>query len=101
MANMSDAELVKIAQAAVPEHLKTLGRVIVRHDGAPAKALGMAMGAAHEDIAQAVADEVGAKPKKAEPNSADVEFVEHTPLGGRSTVVHVRNGKVARVMKRA
>ena len=48
-----------------------------------------------------LARQVGAKLAPAVDNSADVEFVEHTPLGARATVVHVRDGKVARVIKRA
>jgi hypothetical protein len=54
-----------------------------------------------DDDEDEIAKEVGAKPAKAEPDSADVEFVEHTPIGARSTVVHVRGGKVTRVLKRA
>jgi hypothetical protein len=101
MANMSDAELIKIAQAAVPEHLKTLGRIVTRYD-APVTAAAATRGAPpRDDLMEALAKEVGAKLGKAAPDSADVEFVEHTPIGARSTVVNVRNGKVARVLKRA
>jgi len=101
MARMTDAEILQVAKAAVPEHLKTLGRIITRYDAPPSAAGAMRERAAHEDIADAVAKEVGAKPGKVEPDSADVEFVEHTPIGARSTVVHIRKGKVTRVLKRA
>jgi hypothetical protein len=100
MANMSDAELIKIAQAAVPEHLKSLGRIVTRFDS-PVTAAATRGAPPHDDLMQALAKEVGVKLGKAAPDSADVEFVEHTPIGARSTVVNVRNGKVARVLKRA
>jgi hypothetical protein len=101
MAKMTDADILKVASAAVPEHLKSLGRIIARYDGPTATTAGLHEFAAHQDIADEVAKEVGAKPAKSEPDSADVEFVEHTPIGSRSTVVHVRAGKVTRVLKRA
>lgn len=49
----------------------------------------------------ALVERVGAKPPAATAPAAEVEFVEHTPPGARTTVVHVRNGKVERVHKRA
>ena len=49
----------------------------------------------------ALVERVGAKPPAATAPAAEVEFVERTPPGARTTVVHVRNGKVERVHKRA
>jgi len=101
MPRMTDDDIIRIAKEAVPAHLKPLGRIIARYDGPSATTAGLHAFEAHQDIADEVAKEVGAKPGKAEPDSADVEFVEHTPIGSRSTVVHVRGGKVTRVLKRA
>lgn len=104
MARMTDEQLVAVASAAVSEHLRPLGRVAVRHDLPTARATARAAMAAPahvDDVIGELARQVGAKLAPAEDNSADVEFVEHTPLGARATVVHVRDGKVARVIKRA
>jgi hypothetical protein len=101
MAMKTDNELLDLARSVVPDHLKALG-VIARRD-APAIALKRSALIADqpiEDLAAAVAREVGAHVAQDEPDSADVEFVEHTPIGARSTVVQIRGGKVARVLKR-
>lgn len=103
MGSMTDAEILSVARTAVPDHIKPLGRIAVRHDVAPA-GLRTAKGPSEQDqlIADLI-DRVGAKPAKAAksaPDSADVEFPEQTALGLKTTVVHVRNGKVERVLKR-
>jgi hypothetical protein len=103
MAAMTDSEILRLAQEAVPEHIRPLGRIVKRHDVAGA---GLALAAVGEkaskedELVADLAKRVGAKLGKAEPDSADVEFPEQTALGLRTTVVHVRNGKVARVLKR-
>jgi hypothetical protein len=102
MAAMTDSELLAIAKAAVPEHIRPLGRV-VRPGGAGPQLAGAGRAAAPAKDNKLIADlakRVGAKLGKAEPDSAVVEFPEQTALGLRTTVVHVRNGKVARVLKR-
>ena len=102
MAAMTDSEILAIAKAAVPEHIRPLGRV-VRPGGAGPQLAGAGMAAAPAKDKKLIADiakRVGAKVGKAEPDSAVVEFPEQTALGLRTTVVHVRNGKVARVLKR-
>ena len=99
----SDDELIAIARKAVPAHLKPLGR-IVREPAAGFGARVTASGphaAPDEALIKSLADEVGAKLGTATDDSADVEFVEHTKLGARSTIVQVRQGEVARVLKRA
>jgi hypothetical protein len=101
MPRMSDEDLLRIAQTAVPEHLKTLGRIVVRHDPPPGYALTSPKSAAQDDLASAIAKEVGTSLGEPASNSADVEFVEHTALGSRSTVVNIRDGKIAHVLKRA
>lgn len=97
---MNDSEILDIARAAVADHLKPLARIAVRHDaGAPTRA---AFAGTHidDDLMRDLAKRVGATLQPSEPDSADVEFVEETALGKRTTVVHVRSGKVARVVKR-
>jgi len=110
MARMTDEQLVAVACTAVAEHLRPMGRLAKRHDATlPEGVAGAARTAraaptppaADDAMIKDLARQVGAKLAKAEDNSADVEFVEHTPLGARATVVHVRDGKVARVIKRA
>ena len=102
----TDEELLAIARAAVPAHLKPLGRV-VRRGGAASEAAASASARGNQraptadEIARLVATEVGAKLAPDDPDAADVEFVEHTPVGARSTVVQIRGGQVARVLKRA
>ena len=102
MPQMTESDLLRVAQEAVPEHIRPLGRV-VRPDrgmaiaGMPRSARPVAP---DDDLLDALAKKVGAKPAREEPNSADVEFPEQTALGLRTTVVHVRNGKVMRVLKR-
>jgi hypothetical protein len=101
MASMTDSEILRVAQAAVPEHIRPLGRIVQRHDvvGAGLNALVEAVPPKDNLIAD-LAKQVGAKIGATEPDSADVEFPEQTALGLRSTVVHVRNGQVTRVLKR-
>ena len=102
MAAMTDSEILALAKTAVPEHIRPLGRV-VRPGGAGPQLAGAGRAAAPATDKKLIADiakRVGAKVGKAEPDSAIVEFPEQTALGLRTTVVHVRNGKVARVLKR-
>ncbi|HEY6986559.1 MAG TPA: hypothetical protein VH375_10795 [Rhodanobacteraceae bacterium] len=99
---MTDSQILALAKAAVPEHIRPLGRIVQRHDIATAAAPAPGARAAppKDTVIADLAKRVGAKPKKKQPDSADVEFPEHTALGLRTTVVHIRNGKVARVLKR-
>ena len=103
MAQMTESDLLRIAREAVPEHIRPLGRVVRPNQGMAIAGISRsarAAPAADDELIDALAKKVGATPAKAEPNSADVEFPEQTALGLRTTVVHVRNGKVARVVKR-
>lgn len=96
---MSDDEILELAKSAVDDHLRPLARIAVRHD-APVGLLPARLGVApDEKLAELIARRVGASLQPPQPDSADVEFVEQTPLGKRTTVVHVRNGKVARILK--
>jgi hypothetical protein len=104
----SDDELIAIARDAVPEHLKSLGRIVRREPAPEANRIAAsgprAAAATHDDgdsLIESLAHEVGAELAPATEDSADVEFVEHTKLGAKSTVVQIRSGKVARVLKRA
>jgi hypothetical protein len=98
----TDDEFLAMARAVVPEHLKTLGRVVRRPPPTGAVTASGPHAGATDDVMAELAAEVGAKLKPtAAKDSADVEFVEHTQLGSKSTVVQIRQGKVARVLKRA
>ncbi|XHS76554.1 hypothetical protein ACFJGW_12525 [Burkholderiaceae bacterium UC74_6] len=103
MATNSNSDILRIAREAVPEHIRPLGRVVQQ---APQVALTLAgkpkpVGAAKPDTLIAdLAKHVGAKLPKSAADVAVVEFPEQTALGLRTTVVHVKNGKVARVIKR-
>jgi hypothetical protein len=101
MASMTDSEILRLAQAAVPDHIRPLGRIVQRPAVAAAAGLSASRGAPAKDTLIAdLAKRVGATLGKTEPDSADVEFPEQTAIGLRTTVVHVRNGKVERVVKR-
>ncbi len=52
-------------------------------------------------LAAALAAELGVHPGADDPVSAGVEFAERTPTGSRSTVVQIRKGKIARVIRNA
>jgi hypothetical protein len=105
---MPKKSLLEIAKSAVPEHVRSTGRVVARpSEGVAvlAAAAGHGTAAAAEsphDVADRVAAKLGVKKKRTTAtDSADVEFTEHTPLGKRSIVVQVRRGKVKQVLKRA
>jgi hypothetical protein len=98
----TDEQFLALARAVVPDHLKTLGKVVRRQPPAGAVTASGPQAGATDDVIAELAAEVGAKLKPAAgKDSADVEFVEHTQLGSKSTVVQIRQGKVARVLKRA
>ncbi len=102
MVTKSNSDILRIAREAVPEHLRPLGRVIAP---APPVALAagkpkMARAAKPDTLIADLAKHVGAKLPEPAADVAVVEFPEQTALGLRTTVVHVKNGKVSRVMKR-
>jgi len=103
MATLSNSEILRIAQAAVPAHIRPLGRVV---SSPPATlkiaALKPAAGKARDtdSLIADLAKHVGARPPRASEETAEVEFPEQTALGLRTTIVHVRQGKVERVFKR-
>jgi hypothetical protein len=98
----TDEEFLAMARAVVPDHLKPLGKVVRHQPPTTAVTASGRHPGATDDLVAAIADEVGAKLRPAAgKDSADVEFVEHTKLGSKSTVVQIRAGKVARVLKRA
>jgi len=108
MPALTDSEILRIAKQAVPEHIRPLGRVVAR-EGEAAPAPKGVVGAARQARAKAprrdplmaqIAKRVGATLRAPRAGTAVVEFPEQTALGLRTTVVHVRDGKVARVMKR-
>jgi len=103
MATTSESDILRIAQQAVPEHIRPLGRVVGPLPGLATAAVpkGAKGGAgAGDTLIKELAKHVGAKLPKPSADAAEVEFPEQTALGLRTTVVHVRNGKVERVFKR-
>jgi|SRR5271163_1187695 len=98
-AALSDEELVALARRAVRGRVNGIAGAVVH----PAKALGLAKKDLAEggDLSSEVAKLVGAKLPVEDSSAAAVEFVIETPLGKRSTTVHVRGGKVTRVVTRA
>lgn len=101
---MKDDDLLAIARSAVPPHLKALGRIVrppQQTSAVAAASAGPGQVPSEDALAEQIAKTVGATLAPEQDDSVDVEFVEHTSLGARSTVVQIRGGKVARVLKRA
>jgi len=99
---MNDQEILKLARAHVAPHLHSSARIVLREER-PRFALASVenvRNAAEVDVDAELAAELGVAVPEDDGESADVEFSERTPLGTRSTVVHVRAGKVARVLTR-
>ena len=101
MATMTDAQILELARGAVPDHIRPLGRIVSKPGPVGARGMPAMAGVEGDSVIDKLVKRVGAKPPAAASQSAEVEFVEHTPLGARTTVVHVRDGKVERVLKRA
>ena len=104
MASMTDRQILEIAQKAVPPHIRPLGRIVERDHEAPPGPIALAKfgatNAGEPDLIAEIAKRVGAKLPKTKTSTAEVEFPEQTALGLRTTVVHVKNGKVQRVLRR-
>ena len=98
--DLSDEQFLQLARAVVPEHLHALGHVNRQSQGPVEADLASANPV---DSLPELADfsNVAAQFHSTGSASADVEFVENTPIGKRSTVVLVRNGRVKRVLKLA
>jgi hypothetical protein len=97
-AALSDEELIALARSAVSGRVNGIARVV-----RPAAAMALARKnlAKGGDLSAEVAKLVGAKLPVDDSSAAAVEFVTETPLGKRSTTVHVRGNKVTRVVTRA
>ena len=104
MASMTDKQILEIARAAVPAHIRPLGRIVERDaEPTPATVALARLGPEKPSQAKLIAElarKVGATVPKAKGRTAEVEFPEQTALGLRTTVVHVKDGKVQRVLKR-
>ena len=98
--DLSDEQFLQLARAVVPEHLHALGQVNRQSDARVEADLASAN---PDGILPELADfsNVAAQFHSTGSASADVVFVENTPIGKRSTVVLVRNGRVKRVLKLA
>ena len=97
---MNDQDILKLACAHVAPHLHASAR-IVSHPARPQVGLAsVAPTGTADDFDEEMAKELGVALPNEDPDSADVEFREHGPSGVRSTVVQVRQGKVARILSR-
>ena len=85
---MKPEELLEIARGKVPDHLKPLGRIV-----SPP----VMNGELAADIAAAVGVVLPAD--DSDEDSAEVEFLEMTPLGERSNIVQIRRGVEDGVLK--
>ena len=102
MPKLSNDDILRIAREAVPEHIRPLGQVVTPGPDVAVAAVGRKRGGAAEKnpLIADLAKHVGAKLPEADEDAAVVEFPEQTALGLRTTVVHLKHGKVARVFKR-
>lgn len=103
---MTNEQLLEIAKQHVPDYLRPLGRIATRAPAVRTASVKGNKGAEDEDqaVARALATQLGVSLPEAESgakqDSADVEFVESTPLGQRSTVVQIRGGQVANILRK-
>ena len=106
---MPTKSIVDIAMSAVPDHVRGTAKLVVHPVPAPKMAvLGKQAARTRKaptpaDVAAKLAAKLGVKRKirALGAKSGDVEFIERTPIGRRSIVVQVREGKVKQVIKRA
>ena len=98
---MTNSEFLELARSQVPQSLHQNGR-IVKNKSRPTLALAAAKNVGTpKSFDQALAAELGvALPPPADQDSADVVFHEDGKIGRRSTVVQIRYGKVANVLRR-
>jgi hypothetical protein len=98
---MTNKQLLELARSKVPESLRHTA-TIVKHEQRPTPALATAKRSGPpKTFDQAMAGELGKPlPRSAGKDSADVVFHEEGRIGRRSTVVQIRNGKVANILKR-
>ncbi len=98
---MTDEQLLDLARSVVPEHLHNTA-TIIKHESRLMPALVTAKKAGDaKTFDEAMAAELGKPlPPPAGKDSADVAFHEEGRRGRRSTVVQIRNGKVANILRR-
>jgi hypothetical protein len=109
MPYLTDDDMLALAQAALPERLRGAAAKVVRH--APAGVTRRQRGALEATDAHAHADADAALARGLEDllkitlpaapspdDSADVQILEPTALGLRTTVVQIRDGVLARVI---
>ena len=98
---MTDEEILNLAKSKVPEYLHNTA-TIIKHEKRRAPLLALAKEADDpKSFDEAMAAELGKQlPVPAGEDSADVVFHEEGQIGRRSTVVQIRNGKVANILKR-
>ena len=98
---MTDEELLNLAKSKVPEHMHKTA-TIIRHESRLMPALVKAKKAGDpKSFDEAMAAELGKPlPPPAGKDSADVVFHEEGRIGRLSTVVQIRSGRVANILKR-
>jgi hypothetical protein len=97
---MTDEELLNLARTRVPKHLHDTAKLIKRESRLTPHLLASKEPGTPKSFDEAMAAELGKKlPPPAGEDSADVVFHEEGRLGRRLTVVQIRNGKVANILK--
>ncbi len=99
---MTKHEFLKLASDHVPARLRPTGQVLSPSHSGPRRATA---GSETEgpSLSELAKKRFGAQRRepgaKAQSSSADVVFTDSSCLGQRATVVRIRNGKVAGVLK--
>ncbi|HTP65371.1 MAG TPA: hypothetical protein VMJ66_08275 [Geobacteraceae bacterium] len=98
---MTDEQLIDLAKSKVPAQLHKTATIVKHGDRLMPSLAASRKAGAPESFDEAMAAELGKPlPPSAGKDSADVVFHEKGRLGRRSTVVQIRNGKVANILRR-
>ena len=97
---MNDQDILKLACAHVAPHLHASARIVSHPERTHVGLASVAPTGTPDDFDQEMAKELGVALPPNDPDSADVEFTEHGPVGIKSTVVQIRKGKFARILSR-
>ena len=99
---MTNDRILAMARDKVPKRLWDTAKIVSRVRGAvPAMLAGPGSRGEDRAMAEELAKELGVELGPDDPDAADVAFTEATPVGRRVTVVQIRRGKVAGVLRQA
>jgi hypothetical protein len=98
---MTDEQLLELARSVVPQHLHKTATIVRDEDRLVQDLVTAKKTADSKSFDEQMAAELGKPlPPPAGEDSGDVVFHEKRRKGSRSTVVQIRNGKVANILKR-